>query len=552
MDGASTTVTLGGKALFVDMYDTSQFGTDVVLTCADACSSSADEQIVCYPESSSLVFGVGATETDQQNDLCTKAGETPGTAACTTYLNNFCGKTYTSRNVFGYCLPTSNSAFVDNVNDALGGVQWTRVFDSITRAWAVILASLLVALVLGFVYMFLMERCAKPITYFSMAFILVALIIGGVFLMQRALDIKDTFRGDNSDGYKEDRSFQLNFGGSIATFVLAGLYLCFIVFMFSRIKLATNCVINAGESIRKGAPMLVFFAIFIVLFGIGITAVWAVTAVYLFSAGEVQSYTPPGGTAGVLKTVELEDDLRYSIYYHIFGYFWVTQFLVAFVELVIALAITRWYFAPEEADGKKQGLPPSPVSAAVSIACKYHLGSVAFGSLIIAIVKAIRAVFEYVTAKYVCAWFVVAVVVVVVVVVVVCGGGGSAWPSHFFHCTVYFAACVCGCRLEKNGGRNPVFRCLRCCCSCCLWCLEKCLRFINRQAYIQIAITGESFCTSARAAFSLVLHNLARFGALTVVATLFLILGRLFVAGGATLIAYGVLTKMDRYTDETR
>jgi hypothetical protein len=32
---------------------------------------------------------------------------------------------------------------------------------------------------------------------------------------------------------------------------------------------------------------------------------------------------------------------------------------------------------------------------------------------------------------------------------------------------------------------------------CCLWCCEKCLKFLNRNAYIEIAIYGKSFCRSA-------------------------------------------------------
>jgi hypothetical protein len=64
--------------------------------------------------------------------------------------------------------------------------------------------------------------------------------------------------------------------------------------------------------------------------------------------------------------------------------------------------------------------------------------------------------------------------------------------------------------------RNPLVKIIFCLVQCCLCCIEGCLKFMNRQAYIQIALTGESFCASARRAFSLLFRNAARVAALRV------------------------------------
>lgn len=45
-----------------------------------------------------------------------------------------------------------------------------------------------------------------------------------------------------------------------------------------------------------------------------------------------------------------------------------------------------------------------------------------------------------------------------------------------------------------------------------LWCLEKCIKYITKNAYIQVAITSENFCTSAWNAFTLMIKHAARFG----------------------------------------
>ena len=34
-----------------------------------------------------------------------------------------------------------------------------------------------------------------------------------------------------------------------------------------------------------------------------------------------------------------------------------------------------------------------------------------------------------------------------------------------------------------------------CCMSCCLWCLEKCMRWINKNVYIETILWNISFCS---------------------------------------------------------
>ena len=41
---------------------------------------------------------------------------------------------------------------------------------------------------------------------------------------------------------------------------------------------------------------------------------------------------------------------------------------------------------------------------------------------------------------------------------------------------------------------GPLVRCIFACVQCCLWCFETCLQYINRNAYIETAIYGYSFC----------------------------------------------------------
>ena len=105
------------------------------------------------------------------------------------------------------------------------------------------------------------------------------------------------------------------------------------------------------------------------------------------------------------------------------------------------------------------------------------MGTAAFGSLIIAIIKTIRAVLAYLERK-----------------------------------------------AKKSG--NKIAQYVICIISCCLWCLEKCMKFLNKHAYILTAIYCYSFCKACRRAFFLLLRNILRVAAVNMVASFLLMIGK--------------------------
>ena len=83
-------------------------------------------------------------------------------------------------------------------------------------------------------------------------------------------------------------------------------------------------------------------------------------------------------------------------------------------------------------------------------------------------------------------------------------------------------------RKAKDSG-NKLAEMVLACLQCVMWCVEKCMKFINKNAYIQTAIFGYSFCKAARCAFFLILRNILRIGVVSVVSEFILIIGRIFV-----------------------
>jgi hypothetical protein len=136
----------------------------------------------------------------------------------------------------------------------------------------------------------------------------------------------------------------------------------------------------------------------------------------------------------------------YMMIVMVFGLVWLINFINAKTTLITMISATTYYFnSNEDKDGEAE------VSTAVSYAYKYHLGTLAFGSLIIAIVEVIRFLFEFVAEQ-----------------------------------------------LVKASGDNCCVKCIVGCASCLLACLERCVDYINRAAYSFIAISGQSFISGAQ------------------------------------------------------
>jgi hypothetical protein len=122
----------------------------------------------------------------------------------------------------------------------------------------------------------------------------------------------------------------------------------------------------------------------------------------------------------------------------------------------------------------------------------YHSGSVALGSLIVALIQLVKYYLQYLAEQQ---------------------------------------------KKVKNKLMELVFRCL----AYLIWCVEKCVKFLNKNAYIQIAILGKSFCSSAKAAFWLILRNAATISICAMIAPFVKKFGVLFIMVFTTYFGYQLL-----------
>lgn len=293
-------------------------------------------------------------------------------------------------------------------------------------------------------------------------------------------------------------------GVSIVFAVLGGLwFLLTCCCLRSRIMLALE-VVKASARAVAAMPLIIVFPVLQATGFILYMSLWMVYAVYLASMGEVDpgNYCFVSGKVVPATSVEIcsaaggfwytyrsfvyNDDQTNMGWFLLFSYFWTSQFIIAVGQIVVAMCVSKWYFSRD-----KGVIGNATVISSVKDSMWYHTGTAAFGSLIIAIIKMIRAAVSYAQRK------------------------------------------------AKESG-NKLAQAVLCAIQCFMWCMEKCMKFLNKNAYIQTAIFGTNFCSSAKAAFFLILRNVARIGACTMVSEFVIIIGKIFImviTGGLSYMA---------------
>jgi len=156
--------------------------------------------------------------------------------------------------------------------------------------------------------------------------------------------------------------------------------------------------------------------------------------------------------------------------------------------ILVAMAVSVWFFSTEK------GKTPV-VTRAVKTVFRYHLGSVAFGAFIVAVIQFVRYLMKYFEK-------------------------------------------------QAEAQKNKLMACILKCVQCCIWCFEKCVKFLNKNAYIQIALLGKNFCTSAKAAFFLILRNALRFGTVATLAGIVHVIGFASIMVGTVVIGYFLMREM--------
>jgi hypothetical protein len=95
--------------------------------------------------------------------------------------------------------------------------------------------------------------------------------------------------------------------------------------------------------------------------------------------------------------------------------------------------------------------------------------------------------------------------------------------------------------MKSLSGDSAPIKCFANCCRCCLSCCHSFVKFLNMNAYVQVALTGENFCQSAVIGAVLALKHAATFVITQGVGSFISFLGKIVIAGVNTLIGYVII-----------
>ena len=273
---------------------------------------------------------------------------------------------------------------------------------------------------------------------------------------------------------------------------LAAAWLLFILIMCNRIRLAVALTEVTSKYINKTWCIVFVPFLFFVILVIWL-AYWIVMLVFLYTSGEFES------TSKIFASFKMDETLEYGFWFHIVMLFYITAVIEAYSQFVYASSACIWYFNFEK------GTENHPIAKSFQRGIRYHFGSLVFGATIIAIIRFLMFFVEYIKKK-----------------------------------------------LEKSAGKTQgkCFKCIFCVIQCCLGCCNKFMEYVNKHAFIQIALKGDSFCTSAFEGFGLIIRNLGRFSVLALVSGIFSLVGTLFITVASCIIGYFLITNVGTFSNE--
>jgi choline transporter-like protein 2/4/5 len=304
--------------------------------------------------------------------------------------------------------------------------------------------------------------------------------------------------------------------------VLAVLFLVLVIAMVRRVAIAINVIKEASRAGQAMPTMMLYPAFeFFLISGMGLYFFIIFSYLHTSSglSGTVLNAYANVSTSGSSVQINTNSSvpgvnstdlaalnsivgsttisaIQYAQLYHFFGLLWTNQFISGIGIMTIAGAVSSWYWTAD-----KKSLGPHQTFLSFKRVVRYHLGSIAFGAFLIAVIQFIRAIFAYLDEK-----------------------------SKKLQ--------------QTNIAVKIFFKVVQ----CCLWCFEKCMKYINRNSYIMTAMIGCNFCSGTGKALAILVMNLAQVATMNFVGMLMLVMGKIVISATCAFVGYIILTTFPDYT----
>ncbi|XP_063925730.1 choline transporter-like protein 1 isoform X2 [Zophobas morio] len=223
----------------------------------------------------------------------------------------------------------------------------------------------------------------------------------------------------------------------VAWTIFAVTILIIFIVIFKRIRLVIQLYKEATK-VLAAMPLVVLFSIFIAFIQVVVFIAAIVNISYMSNS------TTPTKRDENKYTYELSAVAIFTMVFNIIVTLWFMRFLAGIQYMTVAGGVARWYFS------KNNDQLNSPVWSSFKVTVRYHLGTIAFGSLLMTLFAVVK---------------------------------------------IFLKLCC----------RNS---CSKCCTKLCCNYAEVLLKFLSGNSYTLTAIHGQSFLRSARRATKLLLTNI--------------------------------------------
>eukprot|EP00933_Yihiella_yeosuensis_P002684 TRINITY_DN10464_c0_g4_i1.p1 TRINITY_DN10464_c0_g4~~TRINITY_DN10464_c0_g4_i1.p1 ORF type:complete len:640 (+),score=111.01 TRINITY_DN10464_c0_g4_i1:63-1922(+) len=456
-----------------------------------------------------ILSGMSATKAlglDLKHPICvdfcpTKDKQHPGNleTECTTAGGNPVG--YATKVQFHrYCFPdaaVSKEAEkqVEEMVKSDHAESLMRMLSSIPAAWDKLVGTFFVATILGYVYLLGLRSCAGCLVWTAIVTVIVGFAAMGAFLWSYK-DSDAVLKG--SDEYK---AYQV---GSIISFVFCAIAVCITCCAASSVRTATG-VIEVACDAMFALPSLLIAPISKALLKGGFAVVLLYGFLALLSTCEISteadglaSKAAGGAIAsqaeGVVRHFKFTSQDKYMLLGYLFVSYWLEYFINALYQFVIAFAMAEYYYSPVDEYGNKEDLG-CPLWTGTYIGLFFHCGSLAFGSFVIACFALAQTILAILEAQ------------------------------------------------NKEGGDNPVVTCVLSTLQSIIYCLQKIVEFINKNAWIDMAITSNSYCMAAKEAIGLIVEMAGAMAILNGATLVFSVMGAMLIALASGAFAFFITPK---------
>eukprot|EP00747_Dinoflagellata_sp_TGD_P186488 gnl/TRDRNA2_/TRDRNA2_43524_c0_seq1.p2 gnl/TRDRNA2_/TRDRNA2_43524_c0~~gnl/TRDRNA2_/TRDRNA2_43524_c0_seq1.p2 ORF type:complete len:709 (-),score=141.28 gnl/TRDRNA2_/TRDRNA2_43524_c0_seq1:113-2131(-) len=401
-----------------------------------------------------------------------------------------------------YCFPEDTAKLQAlmaslNENPAMNFISKAKSLEN--AVWPLIIGCV-IAFVFGFVYLFVMRILAKVLVCLCLFTLIVGSIGIGAYLIC-------TYWTGGVDGiaFTGDSTWDLVIGIVAAVFgVLMAILVCF---GHEAIEMAVGCVEAACECIFD-MPTLLLEPLITISFKAIVMVVLFFFFIYLVSVGKVEtkSLAEAGAPSalnvgGVYREFTYDDMEMYYILYYVFMAFWIVEIATALAQFTIAYSVQLWYFTPyDEGTGHKVDVPYCPIFRGYRIGLMYHLGSLAFGAFIVAVLRLVRMILGFIAKQA---------------------------------------------KAQDNQAAAAMANCLM----CCVTCFQRFVEFLNKNAYMDIAINSTTFCTGAYRAMQIIIGEVMGIAVLNGACWIFVLAGVGAITTASTYVVWIMINEVPAFDE---